>query len=747
MIGSGGFNRRVTEEQREFIFGERSISFFEGDSILIGLLRSGIHPTNGGCLCLAGDCPHCLATVDGISYTRTCQVKALQGMVVASHPSDQLPEFEAGSVQPPPAAACRHIHCDVVVIGMGSAGREAAAAAQSAGKRVATLDFSAGQRAVGIYPGTVVVAHTDSGIVKFHCAEEVIVATGASEIQPVCPGNLLTGIYTRRAVEALIAAGIDPGSLVAIGEPPQQVACEIAQGDLVRFEGTGRVNAVVVRDGQGHDVRVSCDSVALDLGLQPRNVLARMAAGLPVRSVGDAAREPVIPPCPTTGLVCPCSGVTVADLESVWDRGFQELELVKRATLAGTGPCQGALCVPYVRSFLAQRGGTLQAPFTARPVAWQLTIGDAAAGAYHRATARTALDGEHWRLGAHMERSSGWWRPWTYGIPEQEYRAVRQAVSICDIGTLGKFMVSGPDALELLERIYPIGMADLKPGRLRYALLLNERGYVMDDGIIGRDTDTSFYLTFSSGGSANAESWMRDWIDVWKLDVRLMNQTVSLGAINVTGPLASELLARAGCSIPPEYMGHGMMTVAGIPCRVCRLSFTGEVSYELHHCASRSVDLWRELLLLGETLGVKPHGVGTLLKLRLEKGHILVGQDSDFDSTPRRLNYSWAVKLDKSDFLGKQALLRTGTIPLDRRLAGFEIAGPSPCEGAVIWHNGEYAGYVTSSTWSPSLGKSVMLGWLRFFGDQLPDQVTIGGLPARRVPTPFYDPEGLRARV
>ncbi|MCB0160367.1 MAG: aminomethyltransferase family protein, partial [Caldilineaceae bacterium] len=244
-----------------------------------------------------------------------------------------------------------------------------------------------------------------------------------------------------------------------------------------------------------------------------------------------------------------------------------------------------------------------------------------------------------------------------------------------------------------------------------------------------------------------AELWLRDWIESWGLDVRILNQTMALGALNVTGPLAAHLLARAGFTVPLRYMEHTDATVAGVPCRVFRLSFTGELSYELHHPAADAVTLWRRLMELGADLGVKPHGIDALLKLRLEKGHIIVGQDTDYDSTPRRIRHEWAVKLDKDDFVGRQAVVRTNKIPLDRQLVGLEMEGPAPREGALIYHGGAFAGYVTSSTWSPVLGKAVMLGWLELCDGALPATVTIDGRPARRVDPPFYDPESSRARA
>lgn len=720
------------------------VEFAAGDSALVAMLRAGFE--FGGCLCLAGDCPHCLATVDGVAYVRTCQTKARAGMKIKRQPLDQLPPLPAND-QPADAITARNLFCDVVVIGQGSAGRSAANEARNDGRHVMTLDANDGQEVIGVYPGPLVVARTDEGMLHVHPREEILVATGAAEIHPVAPGNHLAGIVTARAATQLVAAGIDLGRVVAIGTPPDGIKVESVEGELVRFEGDTRVTAVVVRDAAGDEHRIECNTVSVGIGLQPRDALVRMGAGLNVRVIGDAARASDIPPYPKAGIVCHCSNVIVDDLASVCARGFHELELVKRATLAGTGTCQGAVCTPHIRSFLASNGEALQPPFTARPVTRQLTMGEVAAGAFHQATPRTALDGEHRRLGAQMERMGGWWRPWHYGDVWAEYAAVREAVSLGDVSTLGKMIVSGPDALELLERLYPTKVATLKVGRARYVLLLDDRGYVLDDGMICRDDETRFTLTFTSGGATFAELWVRDWVESWGLDVRILNQTMSLSAINVTGPLAKELLERAGLVDPPEYLHHQHATVAGIACRVFRLSFTGELSYELHHAAADSVALWRALLELGADLGIRPHGLEALLKLRLEKGHLIVGQDTDFDSTPRRLNHEWAVKLDKPDFVGRQAILRTNKIPLNRQLVGFEMEGEAPAEGAVIWNGSEYAGYVTSSTWSPALDKSVMLGWLNLFDGALPDAVTINGRITRRVPTPFYDAEGNRARA
>ena len=716
------------------------IPYIEGDSVLTAMLRADQHPTGGGCLCLAGDCPHCLATVDGVAYVRTCQTRAPAGRVVVcahrGHTAPPLPQTLRMGV---PTSA-RHAHCDVVVIGQGEAGRAAVAHATQAGKQVIALDANAGEEVIGVYPSALVVARTPDGLLNVHVREEIVVATGASELQPVVPGNTLAGIVTARAAQQLEGAGVNLGRIIAISNAAQ----------LVRFEGDTRMRAVVLRNADGTEHAHACDTAVMNLGFSPRNTLARMAAGLPgikVTVVGGAARDADVPPCPRSGLLCHCSGVTVQDLQSVWDRGFHELELVKRASLAGTGTCQGGACLPYIRSFLADRGGTLQPPFTARPLARPLTIGEVAAGAHHAVTLRTPLDAEHRALRAKMERAGGWWRPWNYGDWQAEYWAVREAVSIMDVSTLGKMLVSGPDALALLERLYPTRVSTIKAGKSRYVLLLDEKGYVLDDGLISKISDTLYALTFTSGGATTAELWVRDWAESWNLDVRILNQTMSLGAINVTGPLARALLERAGLLHPPEYLGHMEANVAGVACRIFRLSFTGELSYELHHAAADSVTLWRSLMALGRDFNIKPHGLEALLKLRLEKGHIIVGQDTDFDSTPRRIYHEWAVKLDKPDFVGRQAVLRTNKIPLDKLLCGLTMDGQPPIEGANVYVGDGYAGCVTSATWSPLLGKTVMLAWLKLMDGVAPGRVTIDGRVATRSETPFYDREGARAKA
>jgi sarcosine oxidase subunit alpha len=185
--------------------------------------------------------------------------------------------------------------------------------------------------------------------------------------------------------------------------------------------------------------------------------------------------------------------------------------------------------------------------------------------------------------------------------------------------------------------------------------------------------------------------------------------------------------------------------LAGMPVHVMRLSFTGEASFELHHPVDRSAELWRSLLAEGADLGIRPLGLQALFALRLEKGHVIIGMDTELDTTPRRLGMDWAVNMEKPDFIGREALARTAALPDRRLLVGLTMAGTAPTEGSPISSKGAILGHVTSSFTSPTLGHAVMLGWLK--RSPFPREVEIDGRQAIVAEPPFYDPEGLRARA
>jgi sarcosine oxidase subunit alpha len=230
--------------------------------------------------------------------------------------------------------------------------------------------------------------------------------------------------------------------------------------------------------------------------------------------------------------------------------------------------------------------------------------------------------------------------------------------------------------------------------------------------------------------------------------VHLANQTAALGAINVAGPHARDLLAALSdddvsrAAIP--YPGHAEIRVAGVPCRAIAVGFVGELSYELHHPRGGSVALWDALLEAGRAWDIRPHGLDALDVLRLEKGHIFLAQDTMPDDHPTKLGLAWAMA-DKPSFVGKQALDRMDSLPLDRKLVGLRFDG-TPQRGAPLAVEGTIVGRVTSCAVSEAVGAPIGLGWIRTVGDVFPQTLAANGITATVVPTPFYDPEGVRLR-
>ena len=206
-------------------------------------------------------------------------------------------------------------------------------------------------------------------------------------------------------------------------------------------------------------------------------------------------------------------------------------------------------------------------------------------------------------------------------------------------------------------------VADLEPGKLRYGLMLEEGGVIIDDGTVCALEGGAFYCTVTTSGAERLESWMLDWREAWGLDVFVVNQTASLAAVNVAGPHARDLLEKL-CDDPIDkesfpYLRHRRITVNGVSCLAIRLGFVGELAYELHFPAAHAVEMWDAILEAGKEWDIKPFGLDAQRLLRLEKGHIIISQDTDFETTPWKVSMDWAVKLDKPDFVGKAALVRS----------------------------------------------------------------------------------------
>lgn len=665
-----------------------------------------------------------------------------------------------------------------------------------------------------VHPGRVVVA---TGAVERHAVfpgsdlPGVFLARGAARLAGVhglSPGRRIVVVAAHREgmdhFDTLLAhAARQPGCAVVAVVAPRELAARVPagvevlhDGAVVRAFGHGAVRAVEVATGAGRR-RIDCDALVLALGFEPRNGLLRQATGDPVQGAGEvlmpgctlaeaeasgvAAASPestiavagalalpsrkaaanALPKLASAGFVCLCEDIESSELAQAWDEGFRSTELLKRYTTVTMGACQGALCQPHLRAFACARSaedprssGVVRAT-VARPPARPVRLEDLAAGARVPLEYHTALHARHLALGAAMEWSGVWKRPSNYGDVAGEYRAVREGVSLMDVSTLGKYRIAGPDALPFLERLYPCHVGDLAPGRSRYTLLLNEAGYIVDDGLVCALGEEGYYATFTSAGADAAESWLREWAEAWGHRVHIVNQTWSQSAIHVAGPRTRELLARLtddpvdAAALP--YGGVGELRVAGIACRALRVGFVGELSIELHHPTRQSPALWDALLAAGQEWGIRPHGLDALKLLRLEKGHFLVGLDTDFDSTPAKVGAAWAVRMEKPDFVGRTALERLAGIPRERSLLPLTFDGPrAPEEGAQLFVAGLHVGSITSSRFSPLLGKGIALGWVRHPQGSPPLAITArdtrGELAGIVTRAPFYDPQGERLR-
>lgn len=669
----------------------------------------------------------------------------------------------------------------------------------------------------GVYEGPLVTAAAKHTLHLIH-PQRVVVATGAAERHAVFPGSDLPGVWLGRGaarmagvhrvkpgtravvvvgteeslyhLNTLVSAGVEIRAAVvpsALASRLPAGITRIVDGEVVEARGQKHVTAVVVQSPLGRQV-ISCDSVVLSLGFSARNGLLRQTQHCIANGAGDAVTpggtiveaiasgkaaalrsvsapaeqlESQLPPPPRAGIVCICEDVGITELEQAYAEGFTSTEILKRYTTMTMGPCQGQMCQGHLRAFVRKKEPGIawtSALTTARPPARPLTLEQAAAGYDHHLEWRTALHDRHIEMGAAMAWAGAWQRPADYGDREKEYWAVRRNVSIMDVGTLGKFRISGPDATEFLERLYPAHIGTLRENRSRYVLSLNEAGYIYDDGIVARTGPNEFMVTTTSSGADAAEASFRDWKDAWAMNIHIVNLTAVVGAINVAGPKSRELLSRFSndpldsTAIPPS--GVSRITVGDIPCLAVRAAFTGELSFELHHPASRSVELWNMLLQAGADLGIAPHGLETLKLLRLEKSHIIISQDTDFDTTPHKIGMDWAVRMDKPTFVGRSSLERLARIPPSKKLVTIRFEGTSaPDEGAQLMVGAERVGHLSSCRYSPVLQCAVALGWVRLTDGAPPTQVTAVSSNGARKDTgvitrgPLYDPEGEKLRA
>jgi sarcosine oxidase, subunit alpha len=470
--------------------------------------------------------------------------------------------------------------------------------------------------------------------------------------------------------------------------------------------------------------------------------------------------EVAVPPAVTSRrqgkcFACLCEDVTAKDIHLSVEEGYDSIELSKRYTTTTMGPCQGRMCqLPAVRLMAEETGQSLEqiGTTTARPP-WHAVPMGALAGRPFEPAKRSAIHGRHRELGANVLWAGDWRRAYDYGDPQAEALAVHEAAGLIDVSTLGKLIVRGPDAGDFLDRLYPNRFSNLKPERIRYGVIASDAGRIMDDGTICRLDDDTFYVTTTSSGAGAVYEWFSWWLADWQLDVRLTDVTQALSAVNLAGPRAREIMGKLtelDCSAEAfTYLDGKRADVAGVPCLILRIGFVGEVGYEIHCPSAHGQHLWDGLMEAGAEYGMKPFGLEPQRLLRLQKMHILIGQDTDSESTPFGAAMPWIVKLDKDqDFIGKWALERAAGEDLETALVGIKLQnGHVPTEGAVVLPDGNGpVGQVTSSRYSPQLGGVIGMAWVPAALAKDGASVTISDAGKRYqaevVTAPFYDPEG-----
>jgi sarcosine oxidase subunit alpha len=446
--------------------------------------------------------------------------------------------------------------------------------------------------------------------------------------------------------------------------------------------------------------------------------------------------------------------VTVKDIKRAAAEGYDSLELSKRYTTVTMGPSQGRFSqIPAARVLAAETDLDLATIglTTARPP-WSTVPMGALAGRPYEAAKRSAIHAGHRALGATVKWAGDWRRPYDYGDATAEAMAVQETAGLIDVSTLGKLLVRGPDAAELLDRLYPNAMSTVVPGRIRYGVMTSEAGRITDDGTVCRLDQETFYVTTTSGGVSGVEQAFTWWLEAWGLDAQITDVTQGLGAMNVAGPKARAILSSLtdlDCSAEGfKYLDAKQAKVAGVECLMLRIGFVGEVGYEIHCASAHARRVWDALLEAGRPSGLRPFGLEPQRVLRLQKLHVIVGQDTDSEMTPYGANMSWVVKLDKEqDFIGRWALEQAAGREAKEVLVGFSTpSGDLPTEGAVVLVDGAPGGQITSARRSAKLGRTIGLATVPpgLAAEGAPIVISDGGrrIEATVTTKPFYDPEG-----
>jgi sarcosine oxidase, subunit alpha len=467
--------------------------------------------------------------------------------------------------------------------------------------------------------------------------------------------------------------------------------------------------------------------------------------------------------------------VTAKDLVIAAQEGFRSIEHVKRYTTTGMATDQGKTSNMNVLAVVAgltdrtvpQVGHTtFRIPYT--PVTFGALAGTAR-GDLFEPVRRTPIHDWAEAQGAVFENVGTWQRARWFprdgedmqAAVARECRVMRNAVGIFDATTLGKIEVVGPDAAEFLERLYTGNFSRLAPGRCRYGVLLNEAGFVMDDGVVARLASDRFHVTTTTGGAVGVLHHLEDYrqTEFPELRVWLTSITEQWAVIAVQGPLARQVIAPliADIDIASEAMPHMSVRegrVCGVPARLFRISFTGELGYEINVPADYGNAVWQEVHAAGEPYGITAYGTETMHVLRAEKGYIIVGQDTDGTVIPADLDPEWTIGKKKRDFIGKRSLTRPDMLRTDRKQLVGLFSSEVLEEGAQLVAESNAPaptpaqGHVTSAYWSETLHRPIALALLAGGQRRIRQTLYVAGptsAVAVRVTAPvFYDPQGVR---
>ena len=473
--------------------------------------------------------------------------------------------------------------------------------------------------------------------------------------------------------------------------------------------------------------------------------------------------------------------VKVSDVQLAAQEGFESVEHAKRYTTLGMATDQGKLSNINGLAVLA---GALNADIPAvgtttfRPPYTPISMGAIAGAArdeIFQPVRQTPIHDWHVEQGAYMEPVGQWRRPYCYPRADEthqdavarEIRQTRNSVGLLDASTLGKLLVQGPDAAKFLDMLYTNMMSTLKIGKCRYGLMCSENGFLMDDGVVVRLDEQSFLCHTTSGGAEHIHAHMEEWLQTewWDWKVYVANLTEQYAQVGVVGPKARDVLEKlGGLDVSKEALGfmeYAEGWLGAFDVRAFRISFSGELSYEIAVPAEQGLAFWQALCAAGEEFGIMPYGTEALHVMRAEKGFIMIGDETDGTVIPQDLGLHWAISKKKSDFLGKRAQERSHMVDPDRwKLVGLEtLDGSVLPDGAYAVGEGENAngqrntiGRVTSTYFSPTLNRGIAMGLVAQGPERMGEILNFPDLSGNEVKVKlvdpvFYDKNGDRQNV